>query len=173
MGRGISSISARGLARGKVTWKEHAEGTVIWIHGGAFAFRSPRVYRAAAVHLARATRCRVILPQYRLAPTHVFPTAHDDVERALGACVGHTVKSWCWATVPEAIWRSLLAIGGLDWAETPNTSQGWRCSVLGVICGRRRLPSMRTGWPTVRSTMRTLSNTVECICQATTPRTRA
>ena len=70
-----------------MTWKEHAEGTVIWIHGGAFAFGSPRVYRAAAVHLARATRCRVILPQYRLAPTHVFPTAHDDVERALGACV--------------------------------------------------------------------------------------
>ena len=71
----------------EVTWKEHAEGTVLWIHGGAFAFGSPRVYRAAAVHLARATRCRVVLPQYRLAPNHVYPTAHDDVERALLACV--------------------------------------------------------------------------------------
>ena len=71
----------------EVTWKEHAEGTVLWIHGGAFAFGSPRVYRAAAVHLARATRCRVVLPQYRLAPNHVHPTAHDDVERALNACV--------------------------------------------------------------------------------------
>ena len=71
----------------EVTWKEHAEGTVLWIHGGAFAFGSPRVYRAAAVHLARETRCRVILPQYRLAPNHVHPTAHDDVERAVAACV--------------------------------------------------------------------------------------
>lgn len=71
----------------EVTWKEHAEGTVLWIHGGAFAFGSPRVYRAAAVHLARATRCRVILPKYRLAPNHVHPTAHDDVDKALGACV--------------------------------------------------------------------------------------
>ena len=71
----------------EVTWKEHAEGTVVWIHGGAFAFGSPRVYRAAAVHLARATRCRVVLPQYRLAPNHVHPTAHNDVEKALIASV--------------------------------------------------------------------------------------
>lgn len=71
----------------QVTWKEQAEGTVVWFHGGAFAFGSPRVYRAAAVHLARATRCRVIMPQYRLAPNHVFPAAHDDVENALVSCV--------------------------------------------------------------------------------------
>lgn len=71
----------------EVTWKEHVEGTILWIHGGAFAFGSPRVYRAAAVHLARETRCRVILPQYRLAPNHVYPAAHDDVEKALAACV--------------------------------------------------------------------------------------
>lgn len=67
----------------EVTWKEHNEGTVVWMHGGAFAFGSPRVYRAAAVHLARATRCKVMLPKYRLAPSHVYPTAHEDVYRAL------------------------------------------------------------------------------------------
>ena len=71
----------------EVTWKEHDEGTVIWIHGGAFAFGSPRVYRAAAVHLARATRCRVVLPQYRLAPNHTFPCAHDDVFQAVTSLV--------------------------------------------------------------------------------------
>lgn len=71
----------------EVTWKEHDEGTLIWVHGGAFAFGSPRVYRAAAVHLARHTRCRVVLPQYRLAPNHAFPTAHDDVYSALVAVV--------------------------------------------------------------------------------------
>lgn len=67
----------------EVTWKEHREGTVVWVHGGAFAFGSPRVYRAAAVHLAKNTRCRVLMPTYRLAPEHTYPDAHDDVCRAL------------------------------------------------------------------------------------------
>lgn len=66
-----------------VTWKGLAEGTVVWIHGGAFAFGSPRVYRAAATHLARVTQCRVVLPSYRLAPEHPFPQAHEDVFAAL------------------------------------------------------------------------------------------
>ena len=71
----------------EVTWKEHDEGTVIWVHGGAFAFGSPRVYRAAAVHLARATRCRIVLPKYRLAPSHTYPQAHEDVFAAMRAVV--------------------------------------------------------------------------------------
>ncbi len=69
----------------EVTWKDHDEGTVVWVHGGAFAFGSPRVYRAGAVHLAKNTRCRVILPEYRLAPEHVFPAAHNDVFQVLKA----------------------------------------------------------------------------------------
>lgn len=71
----------------EVTWKEHKEGTVIWVHGGAFAFGSPRVYRAAAVHLARVTRCRIVLPRYRLAPDHVFPLAHNDVFLAIKSVI--------------------------------------------------------------------------------------
>ena len=71
----------------EVTWKEHDEGTVVWMHGGAFAFGSPRVYRAAAVHLARVSRCCVVLPQYRLAPEHTFPAAHDDAYQALKGVV--------------------------------------------------------------------------------------
>ncbi|MDG1674748.1 MAG: alpha/beta hydrolase fold domain-containing protein, partial [Flavobacteriales bacterium] len=69
----------------EVTWKEHKEGTMVWVHGGAFAFGSPRVYRAAAVHLAKNTRCRILMPTYRLAPEHTYPAAHDDVGRALEA----------------------------------------------------------------------------------------
>ena len=72
----------------EVTWKEHEEGTVVWVHGGAFAFGSPRVYRAAAVHLAKNTRCRVLMPSYRLAPEHTYPAAHDDVCHALEAICG-------------------------------------------------------------------------------------
>ncbi|MGB1056376.1 MAG: alpha/beta hydrolase fold domain-containing protein [Flavobacteriales bacterium] len=66
-----------------VNWKERNEGTLVWVHGGAFAFGSPQVYRAAAVHLARASRCKVVLPSYRLAPEHAYPSAHEDVHRAV------------------------------------------------------------------------------------------
>lgn len=69
----------------EVIWKGHCRGTVVWVHGGAFAFGSPRVYRAAAVHLAKHTKCRVLMPKYRLAPEHTYPAAHDDVCRALEA----------------------------------------------------------------------------------------
>ena len=76
----------------EVTWKEHDEGTVIWVHGGAFAFGSPRVYRAAAVHLARDP-----LPHrapHRLAPNHTYPQAHDDVFAAMRAVVEERAP-WC------------------------------------------------------------------------------
>ena len=76
----------------EVKWKEHDEGTVVWVHGGAFAFGSPRVYRAAAVHLARQSRCKVVLPVYRLAPEHPFPAAHDDVLAMLRHCLSHGEK---------------------------------------------------------------------------------
>ena len=78
----------------EVTWKGKSEGTVVWVHGGAFAFGSPRVYQAAAIHLARNTGCRVLLPHYRLAPEHVYPAAHEDVLKALleiHACYGKVV----------------------------------------------------------------------------------
>jgi len=67
----------------EVRWKGRNEGTLAWIHGGAFAFGSPRVYRAAATHLARETHCRVLLIEYRLSPEHTFPSAHEDVAKAL------------------------------------------------------------------------------------------
>ena len=76
-------VSGESWQGAEVRWKEREEGVVVWVHGGAFAFGSPRVYRAAAVHLAKHSRCKVLLPQYRLAPEHVYPAAHDDVLRAI------------------------------------------------------------------------------------------
>ena len=58
----------------------------------------------AAVHLARATRCKVMLPKYGLAPSHVYPTTHEDVYRALQGWRKRMVPLFLWATVPVAIW---------------------------------------------------------------------
>ncbi|MFA9431359.1 alpha/beta hydrolase [Egicoccus sp. AB-alg2] len=52
---------------------------VFHIHGGAYAMGSPRSHRGLAAALSRTARAPVLLPEYRLAPEHVFPAALDDV----------------------------------------------------------------------------------------------
>ena len=52
---------------------------VLWSHGGGFAFGSARVYKATATYLAKALKCEVIIPEYRLSPEHKFPDAVDDL----------------------------------------------------------------------------------------------
>ena len=54
-------------------------GHGLYLHGGAFAVGSPRLYRHLAGRLARETACRVLVPAYRLAPEHPFPAALEDV----------------------------------------------------------------------------------------------
>ena len=52
---------------------------VVWSHGGGFSFGSARVYKATATYLAKALKCEVIIPEYRLAPEHKFPDGIDDL----------------------------------------------------------------------------------------------
>lgn len=51
---------------------------VIYYHGGGFLFGSPRSHRTIATHLAKASGAAVLSVDYRLAPEHPAPTAHDD-----------------------------------------------------------------------------------------------
>lgn len=51
---------------------------VIYYHGGGFMFGSPRTHRMITTHLARASGATVLSVDYRLAPEHPAPTAHDD-----------------------------------------------------------------------------------------------
>jgi len=53
-------------------------GTLLWFHGGAFVLGSRRTHRKLAGALACEGACRVLLPDYRLAPEHPFPAAQDD-----------------------------------------------------------------------------------------------
>lgn len=55
---------------------------VLYIHGGAFVFGSPRTHAAMMAQLARRSGTRVFLPQYRLAPEAPYPAAKQDVRRA-------------------------------------------------------------------------------------------
>jgi len=51
---------------------------IIFYHGGCFFFGSSRTHRVIASHLARASGSAVLVPNYRLAPEHPAPAAHDD-----------------------------------------------------------------------------------------------
>jgi len=63
-------------------------GTLLYLHGGAWCVHLPGMYGAFAARLSAATGMRVLLVDYRLAPEHRFPAAVDDcltVYRALVA----------------------------------------------------------------------------------------
>lgn len=63
-------------------------GTILFIHGGGFAFCSPKTHERCARILAEKTRLTVALPEYRLAPENPFPAGLYDVIGAIRALIG-------------------------------------------------------------------------------------
>lgn len=59
-----------------------SDRTVVYYHGGGYAIGSVEGYRNTLATLAVLTGARVIGVDYRLAPEHRFPKAHDDALRA-------------------------------------------------------------------------------------------
>jgi acetyl esterase/lipase len=51
---------------------------LLYLHGGAWITRAPRLYRGFARRLAQQLEARVFLPDYRLAPDFRFPVGSDD-----------------------------------------------------------------------------------------------
>ena len=52
---------------------------ILYIHGGSFSAGSRASYRTFCASLANSCSCRLVLPEFRLAPKHPFPAAIDDV----------------------------------------------------------------------------------------------
>ncbi len=59
--------------------------TVIHFHGGGYCVGSARTARSWAAHLSARTGCRVVLPEYRLAPEHPYPAALEDARAVMKA----------------------------------------------------------------------------------------
>jgi acetyl esterase/lipase len=57
---------------------ELPDRVILYLHGGGYVFGSPRSHREIITRLALETPARVLAPDYRLAPEHRFPAAHDD-----------------------------------------------------------------------------------------------
>jgi monoterpene epsilon-lactone hydrolase len=85
-GTTIEPVLLNGVPAEVVTAREARPGvTVVHFHGGGYCVGSARIVRAWAARLSRQARCRVVLPEYRLAPEHAHPAALDDAGTALAA----------------------------------------------------------------------------------------
>jgi epsilon-lactone hydrolase len=78
----VESTTAGGL---HAEWVSAAKATpdprqvILHCHGGGFFMGSCATHRGLALRLSAASGCRVLLFDYRLAPEHKHPAAHDDV----------------------------------------------------------------------------------------------
>ncbi|MXS49780.1 alpha/beta hydrolase fold domain-containing protein, partial [Escherichia coli] len=55
--------------------------TIIYYYGGCFVSGEFATHDNQLRQLAYYGQCRIIAVQYRLAPEHTFPAAHDDAQR--------------------------------------------------------------------------------------------
>lgn len=80
------------LVLGGVRAVRHGDGPpAMWLHGGGYVFGSPETHAGGAQWLAKKAGMTVLVPEYRLAPDHVWPAQLDDalaVLDAIGAPVG-------------------------------------------------------------------------------------
>lgn len=58
---------------------------MFYIHGGSFVGGSRSSYRSFCSILANRTYSRVVIPEYRLAPTYAFPSAIEDIQSVFRA----------------------------------------------------------------------------------------
>jgi acetyl esterase/lipase len=65
---------------------------IIHVHGGWFNFGTARAYRNLVGHIASSAGADAFIPDYRLAPEHVFPAAVTDVEACYRGLVGKGIK---------------------------------------------------------------------------------
>jgi len=75
----ITRVSAGGVPADQIEPPGLATSRVVlFLHGGGYSLGSARSHRALGKRIAFAARARVVLPDYRLAPEHVFPAAVAD-----------------------------------------------------------------------------------------------
>lgn len=58
---------------------------MLYIHGGSFAGGSRVAYRAFCSSLATKCYCRVVIPEFRLAPASPYPAANEDIQTVFKA----------------------------------------------------------------------------------------
>ncbi|MGN6574031.1 MAG: alpha/beta hydrolase [Pseudolabrys sp.] len=65
---------------------------MLYLHGGAYAFGTPQLYRHFTWRMADAARARVLIIDYRLAPEHPYPAGLEDAVTAWRWLIDHGAK---------------------------------------------------------------------------------
>ncbi len=95
-------VSAGGVSAEWISVPESIhEKVMLYFHGGGYVAGSINSHREYCVRLARASKTRVLLIGYRLAPEHPFPAALEDA-----------IKAYQWLISTEEILPKNLVIGG-------------------------------------------------------------
>ena len=98
----VSEVTAGGVPAHWLTAPGADPGRVLlFLHGGGFEFGSLRSDGELAARLGRASGMRVLFPEYRLAPEHVFPAAIDDA-----------LAAWRWLRADQGLSAHCLAVSG-------------------------------------------------------------
>jgi acetyl esterase/lipase len=79
----VEKVSFNGISAEWICAKEaHEERVILYLHGGGYNTCSPNTHRELAAHISMASGAKVLLPDYRLAPEHPFPSALEDATSA-------------------------------------------------------------------------------------------
>ena len=86
---GAGHAIALRLYRPRAKTREDVRGTVLYFHGGGFVLGSLNSHQMVTARIAADTGLDVVAVDYRLAPEHRAPAAHDDcLEVTLAALKG-------------------------------------------------------------------------------------
>jgi len=86
LAHGQASVSALKIGKGD-------QGTLLYLHGGAYIFGSAKTHSRFAAKLAEDNALTAYSVDYRLAPEHPFPAAIDDALTAYQALLGRGNKN--------------------------------------------------------------------------------
>ena len=71
----VNDVPVLWVSRGGVT----QDDVLLYIHGGGFVVGSPDTHKHMVAYLAERLGVEAVMPRYRLAPEHKFPSGFDDV----------------------------------------------------------------------------------------------
>ncbi len=109
---------------------------LLYIHGGAFVGGSRDSYRNFCGSLAKKCNCRVIVPEFRLPPSHPYPAGLEDVQSAFDMVLASLqVKMSTQEIVqePEIIIAADSSGATLALALLLNLSEKFRLKISSVI----------------------------------------
>ena len=102
-----------------------AAGTLIYLHGGAYALGSAEGYRGLAARLAAADGMTAVVPDYSRSPEARYPVALEEMVAVYSALLAEGLDP------KKTGSRVIRRAAGWRWRWR------WRCGTAGSPCRRR------------------------------------